>query len=421
MAVQTSAALLQVLRRSGLLEPAQLAELPRLQGQLPPEGRACARALCQRGWLTPYQANLLLLGREKELQLGQYIILERLGEGGMGHVFKARHKTMGRVVALKVMRKERLANAEAVQRFRREIQVSAQLTHPNIVMAYDAAQAGETHFMVMEYVEGTDLLQLVKQQGPLPVLQACNCIRQAAEALHHAHEKGMIHRDVKPSNLLLTKTGQVKLLDLGLARTEDDEPTPANQLTKEGRILGTLDFLAPEQALNSRRIDGRADLYSLGCTFYYLLTGQVPFPGPASLEKLAKHRWEEPAPVETVRPGVPANVAAIVRKLMAKKPEDRYQTPAEVSALLSAVGGAAVPVSAPPPSAPAPRPPAPAPPVPQPEPVFYAQPANLPPAPPAATDSLPLDRYSWMLIAAGAFVLLVGSLVLLSVALRRGP
>jgi Leucine-rich repeat (LRR) protein/tRNA A-37 threonylcarbamoyl transferase component Bud32 len=289
----------------------------------------------------------------RDLVLGSYILLERLGEGGMGQVFKARHCKLGRIVALKLIRKERLDNPATVKRFQREVRAAAALSHPNIVHAYDADEVNGTHILVMEFVEGaTDLTQLVKKNGPLPVAQACEYIRQAALGLQHAHERGMVHRDIKPSNLLLAvsrppqpvsrgretaSSGVIKILDMGLARLDhsaaaDDKSTT---MTQEGAVMGTPDYIAPEQARDSHQADIRADLYSLGCTLYFLLTGQVPFPGGSLTEKLIKHQLQEPAPVEQVRPDVPREVAAVVRKLMAKNREDRFQTPAEVAAALT--------------------------------------------------------------------------------------
>jgi formylglycine-generating enzyme required for sulfatase activity/tRNA A-37 threonylcarbamoyl transferase component Bud32 len=345
MPVESAASIVQTIRRCGLFAPEQLPELDRMARQPGTDARSLTKALIARRWLTPYQGNQLLLGQDQGLILGTYLLLERLGEGGMGQVFKARHRKLGRVVAIKVMRKEKLGSRPSVRRFRREMRAAAQLNHPNIVLAFDADQVGENHFLVMEYVEGVDLWTKVKQNGPLPVIQACEYVRQAAEGLQHAHEKGLVHRDVKPNNLLVTKAGQVKLLDLGLARLQDEGigKSGTSLLTKEGKIVGTVDFLAPEQALNSRRVDIRADLYSLGCTFYYLLTGKVPFPVESALEKLANHRWEEPEPLEKVRPGVPLAIAGVVRKLMAKKPEDRYQTPAALAAELAAIIGSMTP------------------------------------------------------------------------------
>jgi serine/threonine protein kinase/Leucine-rich repeat (LRR) protein len=339
MASVSSSSLVDALRQYRLLEPVQLEELKNFQGRFP-DPKALARELMQRGWLTPYQANQLLQGKGQELVLGSYVLLERVGEGGMGEVFKARNWKLARVVALKVIRKERLSNPDAIRRFQREVRSAAALDHPNIVHAFDADEIGGTHLLVMEYIEGaTDLSRLVKKNGPLPVSQACEYIRQAALGLQHACERGLVHRDIKPHNLLLTADGKtVKILDMGLARldqpSEDDQ---SSTMTQEGAVMGTPDYIAPEQALESHTVDIRADLYSLGCTFYYLLTGRVPFGGGTLLQKLNKHQNQEARPVETLRPDVSPGIARVVRKLMAKKPGDRYQTPAEVAVALKAV------------------------------------------------------------------------------------
>lgn len=329
---------LEDLRDTQLLESGQLEQVRGWPQAQAPDSLALARELIQRDWLTAYQANALSQGRGKELTLDAYHVLDRLGEGGMGQVLKARHRTMNRVVALKIIRKEMLAKPDAVNRFRQEIQAAAQLIHPNIVVAYDAGQANGTHFFAMEFVEGIDLGNLVQKSGPLPVVDACTYIRQAALGLQHAHERGMVHRDIKPSNLLLSRTSAgapvVKILDMGLARLQD----AANAgLTRTGVIMGSPAFLSPEQALNSTKVDIRADLYSLGCTFYFILTGKPPFEACAFMELLFKHREEEPQPVARLRAGVPAGVQAIISKLLAKRPDDRYQTPAELVVALKAL------------------------------------------------------------------------------------
>ncbi len=328
------------LRKIHLLAPAQLDELTRdLRGRFP-EDRALAAELIRRDWLTPYQVNQLLQGRGGDLLLGSYVLLERIGEGGMGAVFKARNWKLGNVVALKLVRPEKLDNADAVRRFHHEIRAAAQLDHPNIVRAIDADEVNGVHLLVMEYVPGVDLAKLMKKSGPLPIDKVCDYTRQAALGLQHAHERGMVHRDVKPAILLLTPAGVVKILDMGLARLRHsgDESEASATMTQEGAIMGTLDYIAPEQAMNSHTVDIRADLYSLGCTLYFLLSGKAPFPGGSAMEKLIKHQSQEPAPVEQVRSGVPAAVGAVVRKLMAKRPEDRYQTPAEAATALAATG-----------------------------------------------------------------------------------
>ena len=341
MATTSSNSLLDSLRQHHLLDAKQLEELNSLHFSDP---KALAGELIRRGWLSPYQANQLLNGKGQELVLGSYILLERLGEGGMGQVFKARHRNLGRISAIKLIRKERLASPDAVRRFQREVRSAAALSHPNIVRVYDADEIAGTHLMVMEYIDGAiDLAKLVKKNGPLPVEKACEYIRQAALGLQHAYERGMVHRDIKPANLLLTTDAKVvKILDMGLARLDqpsDEEDDKSSTMTQEGAVMGTPDYIAPEQAMDSHTVDIRADLYSLGCAFYYLLTGRGPFPGGTMVEKLMKHQLEEPLPVEKLRPEVPPEVARVVRKLVAKKPVDRYQTPAEVAAALALVSG----------------------------------------------------------------------------------
>jgi WD40 repeat protein/serine/threonine protein kinase len=350
MPLTATADLVAALGTYHLLDPDQLGELPALVARFP-EPKALAGDLIRCGWLTPFQANQLLQGRGKDLLLGSYVLLERVGEGGMGTVFKARNWKLGRVVALKVIRPERLANPIIARRFEREIRAAARLDHVNVVHAHDAEEVAGTHFLVMEYVEGIDLSRLVHQRGPLPVAEACDCVRQAALGLQHAHQAGLVHRDIKPSNLLRSRDGVVKVLDLGLARTEIPAADETSQLTQEGQMMGTADYLAPEQARDAHAADIRSDLYSLGCTFYYLLTGRVPFPGGSALEKLLRHQLDPPAPLEELRPDVPPDVAAVVHRLMAKRPGERFQTPAEVVEALGARGGAT------PPPAPAPIPP----------------------------------------------------------------
>jgi len=337
-AVNSVASLVQLLRDAQLFTEDQLSQLPELQEQFPGP-RRLAKELLDRGWLTRYQLKRLLAGRGRELHLGPYVLLELLGEGGMGQVFKARHEMLGRLVALKLLRKELVADPEVARRFQREVQAAAHVAHPNIVLALDADQVAGVHFFAMEYVEGTDLAQLVKQSGPLPIAQACDYVRQAALGLQHAHERGLVHRDIKPANLMLAAKGSViKVLDLGLARLTQPVPGDAGAhtgLTQTGMVMGTPDFIAPEQVVDARSADIRSDLYSLGCTLYFLLTGQVPFPVVSLIEKLDHHRWAEPRPIRELRPEVPPVVAAVVARMMAKKPEARFQTPAEVAGTLT--------------------------------------------------------------------------------------
>ncbi len=263
-------------------------------------------------------------------RLGRYRVLAELGAGGMGCVYKALHPVMQREVALKVMAQKLLTRPSALARFHREIQVIAQLQHPNIVAAYDADAVGDIHFLVMEYVPGTDLGQLVARHGSLPVAQACQYIRQAALGLQYVHEKELVHRDIKPSNLMVTDTGVIKILDLGLSMLRRPLEGCEEALTQEGTAMGTPGYLAPEQALDSHAVDTRADIYSLGCTLYYLLTGRPPFGHVTSMSELLKILQAGPRPVDELRPDLPAGLGPVVRKMMANRVEHRYQAPAEV-------------------------------------------------------------------------------------------
>jgi serine/threonine protein kinase len=263
----------------------------------------------------------------------RYRVLRRLGSGGMGTVYQAEHCVMQRLVALKVIRPRYTADPAAVERFQREVHAAARLIHPNIVIAYDAEQASANHFLVMEYIEGNSLAELLKERGPLPVAEACDYVRQAALGLQHAHERGLVHRDVKPDNLMRTAEGTVKVLDFGLAALTA-ERTEGDALTGARVVMGTPDYVAPEQANDAHTVDGRADVYSLGCTLYELLSGQVPYPGGGLLDKLRRHALEQPEPLTRLRPEVPAELAAVVERMMAKDPAVRSLTPARVAAAL---------------------------------------------------------------------------------------
>jgi serine/threonine protein kinase len=384
MALATCGSMVAELCRLQLLDDPQARELTETLAPRFSVPRDLARELLRREWLTAFQVKLLLQERGDELLFGPYVLLERLGEGGMGQVYKARHRALGRIVAIKIIRKEALANPNAIPRFEREVQASAKLTHPNVVRAFDAAPAGGTYYLAMEFIEGVDLAQLVKQGGPLAVPQACAYVRQAALGLQHAHEMGFIHRDIKPANLFLTRKvqnsragssallrrphssallarpefdcpwGLIKILDFGLARLQVPDPRLQQvALTLQGAVMGTPDFLAPEQAWDSHTTDIRADLYSLGCTFYFLLSGRVPFVGGSLPEKLVKHQKADPDPVGKAREeqltasapalsplrrdamAVPPEVAEVVQRLMAKKPTDRFQTPQELAERLA--------------------------------------------------------------------------------------
>jgi serine/threonine protein kinase len=271
-------------------------------------------------------------------RLGKFVLLSQLGQGGCGTVWRARDSELDRIVAVKIPDASFMTAPELLARFRREARAVARLSHPNIVTLFEVGEVDGTPLLVMEYVAGTDLWRLVKQQGPLPIAQACECIRQAALGLQHAHENGLVHRDVKPANLLLTAQGaQVKVLDLGLARLLSRSDNADSAVTAVGCVLGTADFMAPEQAQDTRNVDARADVYGLGCSLYYLLTGQVPFPEGTSEEKILQHLMREPTPVEKLRPTVPPALATVVRNMMARRPSDRYQSATGVVAALETV------------------------------------------------------------------------------------
>jgi serine/threonine protein kinase len=290
-----------------------------------------AEQLVQAGLLTPFQVEKILGGSGHRLRMGRYRLLDRIGNGGMGRVYKAEHLLLKRVVALKVAGISRAKGAKARQNaFRREVRILASVSHPNLVTAFDAGRAGKRLFLVMEFVEGTDLERLLAQAGPLPIPLACEAVRQAALALDCLHQHGLVHRDVKPANLLLVPGDQfkskpdavlVKLLDLGLAR---------RSAGGRGPLEGTVHYMPPERADETSPPDIRGDLYSLGCTFYHLLTGQVPFPADSWPECLIKHQVEEPIPLRELRPDTPRYIEAIVGKLMARDIEERYANPGAV-------------------------------------------------------------------------------------------
>lgn len=331
------------LRESRLLSPEEMSRAESLAVGVK-DGRQVVQALVESGMLTRFQAEMIYRGRTEGFRLGQYRILDRIGRGGMGRVFRAEHETMKRTVALKVLAPDLVKTERARRLFEREVRAAARLHHPNIVTAYDANQAGDRHYLVMEYVDGPNLYDLVKDYGPLPAGQACEFVRQAAVGLQYAFERGLVHRDIKPGNLLVQRGSNrewiVKILDFGLARLHEPESpigleSSDSHISAENQVMGTPDFLAPEQARNPKATDVRSDIYSLGCTLYFLLAGQVPFPGGTVLEKLVRHTKEMPPPIHEIRSDVSAELSAIVARMMAKIPEQRYQTPLEVAAALA--------------------------------------------------------------------------------------
>ncbi|HTU88668.1 MAG TPA: serine/threonine-protein kinase [Gemmataceae bacterium] len=278
--------------------------------------------------------------------VGEYEVLAPLGSGGMGEVYKARHRRLNKFVALKLLPADSREPREAAARFQREMKAVGDLDHPNVVEAHDAGEQSGVVYLAMKLIDGVDLERLVKQRGPLPIAEACELVRQAALGLHYLHERGLVHRDVKPSNLMRTPDGTVKVLDLGLARWCIDEVEVRHSLTGMGRLMGTPDFLAPEQVENAADADARADLYGLGGTLFYLLIGRAPFADHKSqFSKVEAQRSEPPPDVRTLRPEVPAELAALLNRLLAKKPEERLATAAEVAEALAANVAASVPLA----------------------------------------------------------------------------
>jgi serine/threonine protein kinase len=333
---QTFGEFLRVARASGLVEPDLLDEAVApwkgVTGAVPED---CIQTLLDRGLLTGWQMEQLRKGRHKGFVLGKYKLLRLLGAGGMSSVYLAEHLTLHNKVAIKVLPVKRVDQTSYLARFEREAQASARLNHPHIARAFDLDTSGAIHFIVMEYIDGTDLHARVKQDGPLPVREAAECIRQAALGLHYAHEEGLVHRDIKPANLMIDKRGHVKILDLGLALADDDDDA---SLTKEHdeKVLGTADYLAPEQARDSHKADRRSDIYSLGCSLHYLLVGKAPYAKGSLGERIRAH-MNEPAPnLLDARPDVPAAIVELFFRMMEKHPDARYQSAQEVADALGA-------------------------------------------------------------------------------------
>ncbi len=334
MAVETAASFLEVLQKSKLFTSEQL-DIARQLAETAADARALARALVQKELLNRWQAGQLLAGRTAFLW-GKYRLVDLLGRGGMGSVFLAWHTIMNRAVALKIISKELGKDPAALERFFTEARAVAALDHPNIVHAYDVANEGDRYYLVMEYVEGRDLQRIVEEKGPLDFTLAVDYIRQAAEGLAHAHSRGMIHCDIKPANLLVNQQGVIKILDMGMARAvgakthATDGSSPDNQT-----VLGTVDYMAPEQTEGIEKLDPRSDIYSLGCTFYFTLTGHPPFPEGTLAERILKHQKDNPRDITEYRPDAPQELIRICHKMMAKDPADRFQTADEVAQALA--------------------------------------------------------------------------------------
>jgi serine/threonine protein kinase len=329
---------LELIRKSGVAEEKRLAahlEKLRSTGAFPSDPNSLAGILVRDGLLTHFQAEQLLQGKWRRFSIGKYKVLERIGAGGMGSVYLCEHKLMRRRVALKVLPTAKAEDPSALERFYREARAVAALDHPNIVRAYDIDQEDKLHFLVMEHVDGSNLQEIIKKSGAMDVLRACHYIRQAALGLQHAHEAaGLVHRDIKPGNVLVDRNGIVKILDMGLARFFHDKDDILTQKYDEN-VLGTADYLAPEQALDSHSVDIRADIYSLGATFYFCLTGRTPFAEGTVAQKLIWHQTRQPKPLRSFRPEVPEEIVAIIEKMMAKDVNQRYQTPQQVADVLA--------------------------------------------------------------------------------------
>lgn len=308
--------------------------MDRLRPEFPSDD-ALVTELVRRGWLTGLQGRWLLRGHGHRLLVGPYVIHKRIGSGGMGEVFLAHHRRMCRDAALKVVRVDRSTCERHRARFLREVRALGRLSHPNVVHAYDAGVVRRTLYLAMEFVPGPDLGRLVAGSGPLEPGTACEYARQAALGLDHMHRRGLVHRDVKPSNLGLTAGGQgVKVLDVGLVKDKAAASQPDGGLTRTGHLVGSPDYAAPEQVADSSRAGPRADQYALGCTLYHLLTGRLPFEGGTGVHKALRRLTEDAPHVETVRPELPAGIAAVVNRLLARRPADRYPSCAAAAAAL---------------------------------------------------------------------------------------
>ena len=328
--------LLPVIYDSGVLTERQFADLrTRVQrGEYPNETEALADRLVEERILTEYQVSRFLKNKSHGLVVGRYVILDRLGSGSMGRVFKAHHLMMDRIVALKIIAPEIVSNDRVVARFQREMKLVGRLDHPNVVRAFDADQINRVLYIVMEYVSGESLGKRLRK-GVIPPAEMVTYAAQAALGLGHAHAQGIVHRDIKPSNLLLTEDRKIKVLDLGLGvlMEADEQSTFA---TADGIAVGTVDYMSPEQACG-RDVDGRSDLFSLGCSVYHLMSGRLPFPGESPIERLGLRLSGKPIPISSHLPDLPSGLVQIIHKLLAHKPEDRFQKAEEAAEALQAL------------------------------------------------------------------------------------
>lgn len=328
----TAEEFLAILGKSQLVEPEKVDAFLRARKGAPlVEAKQMAQALHEAAVITKFQTEQLLKGKFRGFAVGKYKVLDRLGAGGMGQVFLCEHPQLRRRAAVKVLPTDRAGDPALLGRFLREARAAASLDHPNIVRAFDVDEDKGLHYLVMEYIEGSDLYHIIKNEGQLPVERACEYIRQGALGLQYAHEAGLIHRDVKPSNFLVEKaTGTVKLLDLGLARFVEEGTDALTQRFDGGNVLGTADYVAPEQTRDSHEVDQRCDIYALGGTLYFLLTGKSPFPDGTPADKMIAHRSRKPTPVRQFRPDVPPALANVIDKMMAKNPDERHESANDV-------------------------------------------------------------------------------------------
>ncbi|MEM0924615.1 MAG: serine/threonine-protein kinase [Planctomycetota bacterium] len=339
MSEPTPEKFLELVNKSKLVDPTKAERLvekvrEHFDGKLPPDAKTLAKIFQKRGLLTDWHNEKLLTGKYKGFFLGKYKLLGHIGTGGMSSVYLAEHTKLHDRRAIKVLPKKRVADSSYLARFQLEAKAIASLNHPNIVLAYDIDNEGDVHYIVMEYVDGLDLQALVKRDGPLDPSTAADVVAQAARGLQHAHENGVIHRDVKPANLLLDSKHVIRLLDMGLALMGADEDDESLTVANNENVLGTADYLAPEQALNSHSVDHRADIYGLGCTMYFLLTGQPPFNQGTLAQRIAMHQKEMPKPIRDLRGDVPGELEGICVKMIQKEPEYRYQSAADVAEIL---------------------------------------------------------------------------------------